>query len=299
MVDFAKLLNEPRKPRLDYLYRCSRCDCEEWYWIEMPPHMLSGCVDPMNRRCRGPMVLIATQPEGKPEERKDMGIAEIQAALAQGAPASANPFAAPTAAPAAPQAPAFQPSPFGAPPTAAPNPFGGSAPAPAFQPPPLPPAPAPAALTQQLQTAFAFNPPPGFNPATTPPINPPGERASLNSVGATGAPAELAADVAQNFTRPADPASLGPQPTVEPKRRGRKPKATITITGQTGVQVEERTLVVDGGAAEARKVADFIGQGASDELASPAEVVLGSISTEDLVAVLRERGYSVWLEAKS
>ncbi len=209
-----------------------------------------------------------------------MGIAEIQAALAQSAP-PANPFAA-----AAPPAPAFQPgplpapqqpSPFGPPHTAAANPFGGSAPAPVFAPPPAPAFTAPTAPATPVQTAFAFNPPHGFNPASAPPINPPGERESLNS-----APVEV----------PAQPPA--PEHPAEPKRRGRKPKAEPAAAEpkQNGFDAAIAAIIAEPlitGNVPAER----------DELASPAEVVLGRISTEDLVAVLRERGYSVWLEAKS
>ena len=99
-----------------------------------------------------------------------MGLAEIQAALAANGQAQPNPFAPPAlAAPAQPATAAFaftpQPIPTGAAgfTGALPNPFG----APAAQPPaPAAPAqPAPAA-----QPSFAFNPPPGFDPASAPPI---------------------------------------------------------------------------------------------------------------------------------
>lgn len=205
-----------------------------------------------------------------------MGIAEIQAALAanrSNGPA-ANPFAAQPAAfaPAPPAPPA--PSPFAAP-TAVANPFGGPAPAPVFQPlpAPLPPAPAPAP-PQAAPTAFAFNPPPGFNPASTPPINPPGERASLNSVVAAEVPAAPAAP-APPFTPPSAPA--------EPKRRGRKPKAETLLEA----------------VAESPSVPMHRQAAAEQALASHAEIVLSSISTEDLVALLRDRGYTVILESKA
>lgn len=201
-----------------------------------------------------------------------MGIAEIQAALAANKPA-ANPFAAQPAAfnpaPVAPPAPAPAPSPFAAP-TAVANPFGGPAPAPAFQPPPVL---APAATQLAVNGGpFAFNPPPGFNPASTPPINPPGERASLNSVAAE-APAPAAP--APPFTPPSAPA--------EPKRRGRKPKAETLLEA-----------VAESPSVPMHRQAD-----AEQALASPAEVVLSSISTEDLVALLRDRGYTVILESKA
>lgn len=179
----------------------------------------------------------------------------------QAALAANKPAANPFTAPAAP-APA--PSPFGAPHTAAPNPFGGSAPAPAFQPPPA--FTPPTAPAQPVQAAFAFNPPPGFDPASTPPINPPGERASLNSVAAE-APA----------------APVAPAPPAEPKRRGRKPKAETLLEA-----------VAESPSVPMHRQAD-----AEQALASPAEIVLSSISTEDLVALLRDRGYTVILESKS
>lgn len=205
-----------------------------------------------------------------------MGIAEIQAALAINKPA-ANPFAAQAAFTPPTQPAQPTPSPFGAP-TAVANPFGGPAPTAVFQ---APSAPAPLPVPVPVQQPFAFNPPPGFNPASTPPINPPGERASLNSP----------------TPEPAAPSAAAPavEAPAEPKRRGRKPKAEAAPVQAMSVQeLGELHATVNAMNAEQATV------DAGQALASPAEIVLSSISTEDLVALLRSRGYSaVLLESKA
>ncbi len=197
-----------------------------------------------------------------------MGIAEIQAAFAANAaqpPAAANPFGggAPAPTPFAQQLAPAQPG-FGQGPAA--NPFaaatqagfaaatsaGFAAAAQSF--------PGPAAVA--LATGggpFAFTPPAGFQPAGAPPINPVGERASLNTAPAVEAPVA--------------PAVV--EPVVEAKpRRQRKPKADAVL------------MVEPDAAAEIQGVVDAVRSADSEP----------DFTTEQLVQFLVDRGYAVRLE---
>lgn len=185
MVDFAKLLREPRKPRTEYLYECVSCGERGWFHAEMRGDLGRGCVDVLKRRCRGPMALVTTRLEA--QEESNMGFAEIQAAFAQNAQSTAQAAAQPM------QVPAFAPTTFAAP--------QGTT-APAFPTPSFAPTAAPVG-----QTAFAFTPPAGFDPNSAPPINPPGERAALTAPE----------------PQPSAPAVEDPDPPKA--KRGRKPKA--------------------------------------------------------------------------
>lgn len=202
-----------------------------------------------------------------------MGIAEIQAAFAANAAqptVAADPFGRPPApapfaqqlAPAQPTA-AFPASPLVQPTAAfrgvpAPalvqaNPFAAAAQVVPFQ------------VGPGVAPAFAFTPPAGFQPTSAPPINPVGERASLN----TAAPLQPAVEA------PAAPV----EPIVEaPKaKRQRKPKADAVLT------VEPDAAAGIQGVVDAVRSAD----------AEP------DFTTEQLVQFLVDRGYAVRLERAS
>jgi hypothetical protein len=195
-----------------------------------------------------------------------MGIAEIQAAFAASQPAAPNasPFGPPAQASLPPAlAPAPAPAPFAVP-------LAPAQPGPGF-PPAANPFQAPAAPVvlqghvgplEATQGAFAFTPPAGFQPASAPPINPVGERQSLN----TAAPIVEA---------PVAPAVV--EPVVEaPKRRTRKAKADAVIAGAV---------------AEVEKTFDPSNASVEDE------PMRGSAwTTEELCDFLTLRGYVVRLE---
>ncbi len=185
-----------------------------------------------------------------------MGIAEIQAAFAasQPAPAQTNPFGAPPApAPFAQQLAPAQPTAAFPAPAPSPNPFAAATQA-GF----AAAAPAPAA-------PFQFTPPAGFNPASAPPINPVGERQSLN----TEAPVVEA-----------QPAVVAPEPE-SPKRRTRKPKAEPAPVGVLG---GPNTL------DEGRPV------GLTGHVSIDTQDPADGLTTEQLVQFLVDRGYAVRLE---
>jgi hypothetical protein len=189
-----------------------------------------------------------------------MGIAEIQAAFAASQPAApnSNPFGAPPApAPFAAQLAPAAPSP--AFPAVATNPFTAHA-APAVA----------AALNAPAPAPFAFTPPAGFNPASAPPINPVGERQSLNT----------AAPVVE-----APPVVVAPEPEA-PKRRTRKPKAGPVATQDTPAELTAQAMGFDEG------------HPGGDVSALVDEAVRRDpdLTTEQIVQFLVDRGYTVRLE---
>jgi hypothetical protein len=196
-----------------------------------------------------------------------MGIAEIQAAFAaQSAPApsAANPFApAPAPAPFAAQLPQTSPAPAVAQATAfqpsapAPNPFAAAAPL-AFQ----PTAPAP----------FAFIPPAGFVPASAPPINPVGERQSLNT-------AEPVVE-APSVVAPVEP---------EPAPKGRRTrKSTAADKALAADKARSEQMVINGD--------DMVSSEAVRNIETGIDTIVGALTTEQLCDFLTARGYSVRLE---
>jgi hypothetical protein len=237
-----------------------------------------------------------------------MGIAEIQAAFAASAATATQPAAAQTNPFGAPA-----PAPFAAPLTpAAPSP---AFPAPVFnQPPsnPFAPAAAPVVLQGhigQLQPAafqvgpgvapanapapFAFTPPAGFAPASAPPINPVGERQSLNTAapvapfsGGLTTEQAAAAIVAAHAPIAPEPAPKG--------RRTRKSKFTDADKALAAAAGAEAPLEpVQGLTLDELGQVHAAGQAALAE----DEPARGSAwTTEELCDFLTARGYTVKLE---
>jgi len=56
------LFKKPQKDKKEYLYKCSKCGDEDWYWMDLPPHMLLGHYKTSTlRRCDGSLALIETR----------------------------------------------------------------------------------------------------------------------------------------------------------------------------------------------------------------------------------------------
>jgi hypothetical protein len=217
-----------------------------------------------------------------------MGIAEIQAAFAASAaqPPASNPFS---------QTPALTPFAQGVQAATAPAPFAvqltPAAPSPAFPAVAANPfaahaAPAvAAALNAPAPAPFAFTPPAGFAPASAPPINPPGERQSLNT-----APALVEAPPASAVVEPV----VAPEPATTTRKR--KPRAGATnaggMPGLVAPAPEDVSALVD---AAVRTATEQVSQGYPPGT-SPKRPALVISLDDALVDFLVDRGYAVRLE---